>query len=78
MVSRILLAAILCLTAVYAVAQADLAPGRDAAEIHHSSSSTPKTDSPTYSHSDKVSVAPGRNRRRRVTLLSGRWSRWVR
>jgi hypothetical protein len=35
MVSRILLAAILCLTAVYAVAQADLAPGRDAAEIHH-------------------------------------------
>jgi len=35
MVTRILLAAILCLMPAYAAAQADTGPGRDIAAVHH-------------------------------------------
>ena len=38
MVTRILLAAILCLMPAYAAAQTDTGPGRDIAAIHHLSS----------------------------------------
>jgi hypothetical protein len=42
MVTRILLASILCLMPAFAAAQTDTGSGRDIAVIHHLSNSTPK------------------------------------